>query len=311
MVMNGFLATLLDTVIDFHNGRLITTPVAIVGSREHSHDTSIMLPLVSLHHQLMSPRNKKEAIDVGKLFGNVLSKGVSSTPWRNSPTTTIVGIGPDQIAHGPLVRDFLDSVKIPRMIQSINGRRQSPMKTEYAFGNHRRHWQVVKGIREMFPDIGISILPETLIIKPVHLGNLTTLVVSTQNGDTTPVSDFERNQQRDGFQRVIPSVNVIPHKEIVGIRTGSPNPKQFCQIIKLAMNVTAYCHWCLNRLDIGFLLENFLGLRRKTAKQNHKRSISAPDLFFCTHKCKSKNHDQCPIEPKIAIPRSRSVSFSS
>jgi len=78
--MNDFLAALLDRVIDLHNGSLITAPVAVVGSRKDRDYTAIVLPLVSFHYELMRASNKVEAVNVGKLFRNVLPKRVARTP---------------------------------------------------------------------------------------------------------------------------------------------------------------------------------------------------------------------------------------
>lgn len=90
----------------------------------------------------------------------------------------IVRIGPHQIAHGSLVGYFLDSVEITRVIQGIDGRRQTSVETEYAIGNDGGHWQVIKGVREVFPDVGVSVFSEAFVVEPIDLGDLTTFVVS-------------------------------------------------------------------------------------------------------------------------------------
>jgi hypothetical protein len=80
MIMNSFLATLVDRVIDLHNRSLIATPVAVVGSRKHCDDLSIVLPLVSLHNQLMSTGDEMKPIDMSKLLSNVLTESVAGSP---------------------------------------------------------------------------------------------------------------------------------------------------------------------------------------------------------------------------------------
>ena len=80
MVMNDLLVTLFHRIIHFHNGSLITTPVAIVGGRKDSNNTAIVLPLVSFHYELMCASNKVKAVNVRKLLGNVLPKRVARTP---------------------------------------------------------------------------------------------------------------------------------------------------------------------------------------------------------------------------------------
>ena len=55
-------------------------------------------------------------------------------------------------------------------------------------------WQVIKQISKIFPDIGISIFAETFIIKSVNLGDLATLVISSQNSNSFLIADFKRNK---------------------------------------------------------------------------------------------------------------------
>jgi len=44
--------------------------------------------------------------------------------------------------------------------------------------------QVVKQICEVLPDVGIAILPETLVVEAIHLSDLSRLMVPTQDGDS-------------------------------------------------------------------------------------------------------------------------------
>ena len=77
MVMNGVSTRLFNGIIDFHNGRLITTTVAVIGSRKHRNNLAIVLPLITFHDQLMSTRNKVKTINVRKLLGNVLTECIT------------------------------------------------------------------------------------------------------------------------------------------------------------------------------------------------------------------------------------------
>lgn len=93
-----------------------------------------------------------------------------------------------------------------------------------------------------------------------HLSNLPTFMVSAQNCNAIPVANFESNQQRDGFQRIISSINIITHEQIVWVRACSTDAKQFGKIIELSVNITTDCDWCIYWLHIRFLLQNFFCL---------------------------------------------------
>mmetsp|Transcript_100557 Transcript_100557/g.288940 ORF Transcript_100557/g.288940 Transcript_100557/m.288940 type:complete len:89 (-) Transcript_100557:407-673(-) len=88
------------------------------------------------------------------------------------------------------MRNFLYPIQITSMIKSINRGRKTTVQTKYAIGNHCSHWEIIKGIGEVLPDIGVPVLSETFIVKPVHLRDLATFVVSPENSDPISVSDL-------------------------------------------------------------------------------------------------------------------------
>jgi hypothetical protein len=51
--------------------------------------------------------------------------------------------------------------------------------------------EVVEEIGEVFPDVGIAIFSETLVVEAVDLGDLAGFVVTTEDCDALRVSDFE------------------------------------------------------------------------------------------------------------------------
>ena len=87
MVVNAFLAALFNSIIDLHDSCLVTTSVAVIWGWKDSDNLSIMLPLVSLHHQLMGTGDEVQPIDVSKLLSNVLSERIPSSPRWDTPTT--------------------------------------------------------------------------------------------------------------------------------------------------------------------------------------------------------------------------------
>jgi hypothetical protein len=53
-----------------------------------------MRPVVTIHNQLMSSGYQFEIIAVIELLRNVLSERVAGTSGRDSPTTSIIRVGP-------------------------------------------------------------------------------------------------------------------------------------------------------------------------------------------------------------------------
>lgn len=64
------------------------------------------------------------------------------------------------------------------------------MKTEYFVFDDCCQRQEIKQVSQIFPDIGIAILTNALIVESIHLSDLSTFMISAQNSDAVFKSDF-------------------------------------------------------------------------------------------------------------------------
>lgn len=135
------------------------------------------------------------------------------------------------------------------------------MQTKDPIRHHRRHGQIIKRIRKMLPHVGIPVFSKTLIVKPVHLSNLSGFVIAAEDGDAVSKADFEGDEERDRFERVVAAVDVVSHEEVVGFGAGAADAEQFGEVVELAVDVAADCDGGGDGLDVGFFLEDFFGLR--------------------------------------------------
>ena len=120
----------LEGIVQLHDWCLVSTSVAIIGCWEDCDHVSIMWPIVSLHNQLMCPWNQGQPVWMVECLGYILSKGISCSSWRDSPASSVIRIRPKKIAHGAFMRNLLQPVECSDVVQSINTRRESSMKTE-------------------------------------------------------------------------------------------------------------------------------------------------------------------------------------
>jgi hypothetical protein len=72
------------------------------------------------------------------------------------------------------------------------------------------------------------------------------------------------NEKSDCLDRIVATIDIITHKQVISIGWASSYPKELHQVVKLAMNVSAYCHRTLYFLHIWFLRQNFLCLKIKS-----------------------------------------------
>lgn len=109
--------------VKLHDGGLISAPIAVVGCTKYRDDIAIVAPVVAFHDQLVRPRNEAQPIRSVKLLGNILAKGITGAAGADAPTTAIVGIRPQQVTHGALVRNLLHTIETPNLIECVNRRR--------------------------------------------------------------------------------------------------------------------------------------------------------------------------------------------
>ena len=58
MIVDIVFGAGIDGIVNFHNRGLVTASVTIVGCREDSDDGSVVLPLITLHDQLVGSGNE-------------------------------------------------------------------------------------------------------------------------------------------------------------------------------------------------------------------------------------------------------------
>lgn len=90
--------------------------------------------------------------------------------------------------------NFLYTIKCSDVVQSIDAWGKTSVKTEDLVVDECGEGEVVEEVREIFPDIRVSVLSKTLVVEAIDLSDLTGLVISTENGDSRGVSDFEGNK---------------------------------------------------------------------------------------------------------------------
>lgn len=58
----------------------------------------------------MRPRNQRQPVIMIERLADILTERVSCTTGTDAPTASVVGVGPEQVAHGAFVGYFLDPV---------------------------------------------------------------------------------------------------------------------------------------------------------------------------------------------------------
>ena len=153
--------------------------------------------------------DQREAIVVVESFRDVLPECVASTSWTYAPSTPVVWIAPQQIAHRALVRHFLDAVEASNVVEGINAGGEATVKAEDLVVDEGSEWEVIEEISEEFPDVGIAILAQALIVEAIDLCDLSRFVVAAEDGDSGGISDLKSYKKGDGLDGVVASVDIV------------------------------------------------------------------------------------------------------
>jgi hypothetical protein len=97
-------------LVNLHDSSLVATAIAVVGCAEDCDDIPILTPVIALHHQLMRSRHECQAIVVVECFRDVLTECIAGTSGADTPSTSVIGVTPEQITHRTLMRHLLYSV---------------------------------------------------------------------------------------------------------------------------------------------------------------------------------------------------------
>ena len=87
-------------------------------------------------------------------------------------------------------------------------------KTHLVFdeGGERK---VIKEVGEVSPNVGVAVFSQALVIEAIHLRDLSGFVVSAEDSDTVPETQLECYEEGDSLDRVIASIDVVAHEEVV------------------------------------------------------------------------------------------------
>lgn len=142
---------------------------------------------------------------------------------------------------------FLYAVKCSDVVEGIDAWGETTVEAEDLIVDERGEGEVIEEVGEVFPNIRIAIFSKALIVEAVDLCDLTRFVIATEDRNALRVSDFESNKESDCLYGIVTSINVITHEEIVGIGVWSTNSEKLHQVMKLSVNISAYCyrafHW--------------------------------------------------------------------
>ena len=241
-------------LVHFHDGCFVTATVAVVGCGEDGDDVAVVGPVVTVHHKLMGACYQFQVIRVVELLRYVLAEGVAGSTGGDTPSASVIWVGPEQIADRSLMWHLHDPVKLLDLVEGVDTGREATVQAEDAALDDSCEGQVVKERGEVLPHVGITILTEALIVESIDLRDLLAFVVAAQDGDTLWIANLVADEECHCLDGVVAAVYVVAHEEVVVVGQLTSNLEKFLEIIELSMDVTADRDRCRNFGHVAFFL---------------------------------------------------------
>lgn len=114
------------------------------------------------------------------------------------------------------------------------------MKGQNASSDDGCQTEVIKDVTTVTPHISVPILANALVVEPVYLSDLSTFVISSDQGNPIWVSHLQGQQEQKSFNAIKASIHKVAKEEIIGLGTFTSHPEELSEVIKLSMDISTY-----------------------------------------------------------------------
>lgn len=270
--------SLVELLVDVQDGSDVTASVAVVGGRPDSDEVLVLEPVLeAVHHQLMRSGNQSDVVDVIEFSGNFGAEQPSSSSWGHSPGLDVLWVGPHEIAEWALMGDLHSSVDESHLVDGLDFRGETSMDAEDFAFDHGTNAEVVEDFGAVLPRVGVSILSNGLIVEPVHGGDLSGLVVSSEESDVGWVLELQAEQKLERFDGVEASIDEVTHENVASVWNLSSLVEELQKVMELAVDISANGDWSFDWLDVAFLDEDLFDLLAEDSELSLWQDGSALD----------------------------------
>lgn len=128
-----------------------------------------------------------------------------------------VGIRPQEVAQQSLIRHVDRPLDLPYLIHALQLGREAAVHAEDLVVDDGGHRQAVEAVGEELPQPDAE--PAlALVVEAVDAVDGGTFVVASEEEEVVGVLDLVCQQEADGLDALLPSVDVVAEEEVVGAR---------------------------------------------------------------------------------------------
>jgi hypothetical protein len=206
-----------EALVDAHHGTGIVKLSTIVGSTEQSDQLALGEELVSILNDLMGTANEVHVVLLEEPRNDVGSKGERDTTIVLAPSSYIlVRVGPKEIAKKTAVGDISRTHHPADLLHRVKVGAETAVHCEDLLVNDGSNGKAVEAVRKCLPKLDV-VSTLALVVEAVDTVDGSTLVVSAENEEVFRVLDLVGEEEADGLERLLASVDVVAEEEVVGL----------------------------------------------------------------------------------------------
>lgn len=255
---SSYLERAKQTLVDAHHGTRVVEFTTVVWRTEKCDQLSLREELVSIFHNLVGTADQIHIVFLQKARDDVRSKSEGYTTVIFAPASNVlIRVRPQKIAKETAVRDLARCQYGPRtnfhictithisrahnaadLLHGVEIRTQATVHGEDLFVNNSSDRQAVEAIGECLPQL--DIVPSlALIVETIDTVDRGALVVATEDEEVFGILDLICEEQADGLERLLATIDVVAEEEVVSFRGETTVFEETEEIVILAVNVTA------------------------------------------------------------------------
>jgi hypothetical protein len=274
-----------QTLVYTHHGASIVKLSAVVGSAEECDQLPLGKELVAVLDDLVGTADQVHVVLLQEPGYNVGPKGERDTTVVLAPAgNVLVGVRPEKIAQESAVGDL-------QACQSVSGRANGWRAGQtYVGGTHDAadllhrvqvraetavhgenlliddgsNGQAVEAVGKRLPQLNV-VSALALVIEAIDSVDGSTLVVATEDEEVLGVLDLVCQQQADGLEGLLATVDVVAEEEVVGLGGEAAVLEESQQVVVLAVDVAADLDGSFELEQNGLRNEDFTGLGAEVA----------------------------------------------
>ncbi len=209
----------------------------VVRSGENGDETTLGKELVAILNDLVRTADEVEIVFFKELGDNITAESVGNSTVVLTPALDLlVGIGPEEVAEDTRVGNVSGTGETTHLVHGVVLRGETTVDAEDLLVNNGSNGEAVETVSECLPELDV-VATLALVVEAINAVNRSALVVATKEEEVLWVLDLVGEQEADGFEALLATVNIIAEEEVVGIGRETTILKEAKKVIVLAVNI--------------------------------------------------------------------------